>query len=48
MALYYWFAATYGWPPQVVDEMELDQVSWFPLMKRAHGDASDLYHSQHD
>lgn len=47
MSVYHWYAEVYGWPPQVVDELTLDQVTWLPIQKQAQNDAIERYRSQH-
>lgn len=39
MVIYDWFAEARGWPPQVVDELDLDQVYWLPILKAARSQA---------
>lgn len=34
-----WFAKTYGWTPQQVDDLSLDELSWLPLIEQAHDEA---------
>lgn len=35
MLVYSWFADAYNWPPQVVRELELDELEWLPIIRQA-------------
>ena len=48
MALYAWFAESYSWTPQQVDELTLDQVFWLPLMKGALSDAVQAHQDRNN
>jgi hypothetical protein len=39
MWLYHWFAEKWGWSPQQVDDLTLEQAHWFPLLTEAQGNA---------
>jgi hypothetical protein len=39
--LKYFFAKTFGWTPDMVDELSLDEFHWFPLIETARNDASE-------
>jgi len=39
MWLYHWFATKWGWSPDVVDNLTLEQAQWLPLLDRAQGEA---------
>lgn len=41
MSLYHWFAEVYNWVPRQVDELTLEQLFWFPVMREARGDADE-------
>jgi hypothetical protein len=43
MSLYHWFAEVYNWVPRDVDELTLEQLFWFPVMREARADASEQY-----
>ena len=42
MMVYNWFARTRNWHPRQVDELELDEVEWLPLLEEACLQASDV------
>lgn len=42
MIIYNWFARAHDWPPRVVDELELDEVEWLPLLEEAVMQASEV------
>jgi hypothetical protein len=42
MVVYNWFARARNWPPRVVDELDLDEVEWLPLLEEACQQASEV------
>lgn len=38
---YRFFAKTYGWPPEVVNELPNDVAEWLPIMEHAASEADD-------
>ena len=37
-----WWADTYGWTPDQVDELPLDVLVWFPVIRQARQQAASL------
>ena len=46
MALYQWFARKYSWTPAQVDSLDLEQMTWLPIMEEALGDAIEHYRAE--
>lgn len=44
--LYRWYAKVYHFPPDVVDRLPLDVLSWFPLIEEAEQAAQDIQQRQ--
>jgi hypothetical protein len=42
MLVWRWFAATYGWPPDVVRALPLEAVAWFPVVEQAAARAEKI------
>ena len=38
-----WWADTYGWTPDQVDELPLDVLVWFPVIRQARQQAANLH-----
>lgn len=41
MIIYNFFARAHDWSPRVVDELDLDEVEWLPLLEEAAAQASE-------
>jgi hypothetical protein len=41
MLAYDRFAEEYGWPPRVVDELDVDEFFWLPLIREAKAKAAE-------
>ena len=41
-----WFADTYGYTPQEVAEMPLEAYQWYPVIRRAVGEAAQIRQRQ--
>ena len=39
MWTYHWYADAWGWSPEIVDNLTLEQAYWLPLLKQAQGTA---------
>lgn len=42
MMVYNWFARNRNWHPRQVDELDLDEVEWLPLLEEACLQAADV------
>lgn len=42
MIIYNWFGRARQWTPRQVDELELDELEYLPLMEEACLEASDI------
>jgi hypothetical protein len=36
-----WFAEAHGWNPRIVDELDLDEIFWLPVIKHARNIAQE-------
>ena len=43
MMTYHWFAENYNWTPRQVDQLDLSEVFWLPVIKGALSDAIEEY-----
>lgn len=41
MLVYDAFAERYGWSPRVVDELNLDEIEWLPIVSSSKNDARE-------
>lgn len=48
MVVYNWYARCHHWPPRVVDELDLDEVEWIPLLEEACMQASEVIQKEID
>lgn len=42
MIIYNWFARARSWTPRQVDELDLEEVEWLPLLEEACLQASEV------
>lgn len=42
MIIYNWYARSHNWHPRLVDELDLDEVEWLPLMEEAVHQAQEV------
>jgi hypothetical protein len=43
-----WFAAMYNWTPSQVMELDLDLLTWFPLIEQAEQRAQEIKRRQEE
>ena len=48
MMIYNWYARAYNWSPRVVDELELDEVEWLPLLAEGVAQATETISKEID
>lgn len=48
MIIYNWFAKAYNWPPRVVDELDLEEVEWIPLIAEGIAQAQETIQKEID
>jgi len=41
-----WFAATYGWTPDQVGDLDLDDLLWLPVIEEAAHEAQEFLSKQ--
>jgi hypothetical protein len=46
MLTWRWFARMYHWPPEVVDALPLDVLTWFPVIEDAENAAQEYLQKQ--
>jgi hypothetical protein len=46
MAVYRFFAKTYGWHPDIVDGLSLPAMEWLPILEEAANDAQEIIQDQ--
>lgn len=46
--MYNWFARAHDWSPRMVDELELEEVEWLPLMEEAAQQAQETIQKEID
>lgn len=44
----WWFARTYGWSPDQVGELDLEYLTWLPLIEQAAAHAQELRQRQEE
>lgn len=42
MLVYSWFSEVKGWDPRIVDNLTLEELEWFPMIKEASHQVSDI------
>jgi hypothetical protein len=48
MMLYRRFAKAYGWPPETVRKLRLDELFWLPVIEEAEAEAAALIQAMND
>jgi hypothetical protein len=43
-----WFAVTYGWTPSQVVDLDLEDLTWFPLIEQADHRAQEIKRRQEE
>jgi hypothetical protein len=46
MWAYNWYAKTFQWDPEKVDNLSLDLIEWFPLVAEAAAEADEVFQKQ--
>lgn len=46
MLVYHYFARTLGWTPRQVDELDIEEMDWLPVLTDAFGAAQDRIQAQ--
>jgi hypothetical protein len=38
---YHWYSKVHNWEPEIVDNLTLEQLEWFPIVEAAYNEASE-------